>query len=116
MNRTKKMLLATAVAGLVILPTSAFAAGGHQGHHANLLTYRGHVVTATQTSPLEIAVKKAGDLSFVITPKTRFRMDHQRLTTEPAFVAGERVMVRAKKAKNGSLIARVVKIAPQKSA
>lgn len=116
MNRTKKMLLATAVAGLVIIPTSAFAAGGHQGHHANLLTYRGHVVTATQASPLAIASKKTGDLSFVITPKTRFRMDHQRLTAEPAFIAGERVVVRAKKAKDGSLIARVVRIAPKKSA
>ena len=104
MNRTKKMLLATAVAGLVILPTSAFAAGGHQGHRANLLAYRGHVVTATKGS-LEIASKKGGDLSFVIMPKTRFRMDHRLLTAEPAFVRRERVVVRAKKAKDGSLVA-----------
>jgi hypothetical protein len=113
MSRIKTALVATAFATIVIVPATAFAAGGH---HAHLQAYRGKIASGTTQSSLVVAVKHGTRMTFAITSKTRFIEKHQRLTTEPVLTAGERVLVRARELKNQTFVARSVRIAPAKSA
>ena len=111
MTRSKKAALSAVILGVAIVPATAFAAGGHHGHHANLHLYHGAVATATSTSPLAVSNKRhATPIMFVLTSKTRYVVDHQRQMSEPSFTVGERVLVKARELKNGSFVARLVRL------
>jgi hypothetical protein len=108
MNRLKRTLLVLVIATVAIVPATAFASGGHHGHHGKFQAYRGTVAAPTATSPLVVSVTHGSDMTFVLTPKTRYIVNHQRLTPEPSFTTGERVVVKARELKNGTFVARAV--------
>ena len=115
MNRLKGTLLATVIAGTVLIPSAAFASGGHPGHHGKCQAYHGTVATATVSSPLVVSVKHATNMMFTLTSKTRYIENHQRLMKEPSFTVGERVVVKARQLKNGTFIARAVRLVTKKA-
>jgi hypothetical protein len=116
MNRLKGTLLAIVIATVAIVPATAFAAGGHHGHHGKFQAYRGTVAAPTATSsPLVVSVTHGSDMTFVLTLKTRYILDHQRLTKEPSFTMGERVVVKARELKNGTFVARAVRAMTKKA-
>jgi hypothetical protein len=115
MKSIKKFVVAAiALTALAILPASAFAKMGHAGHHSKFRVYRGTVATATCASPLAITLKSGSGMSFTLTAKTRYFLNHQRLTSEPCLTVGERVRVKAHE-RNGAFVALAVR-AIQKSA
>jgi hypothetical protein len=111
MRRTKITIAALACALVAIAPTAAFAAGGqHQRSHPQVKVYKGKVAAATSTSPLTVTLKHNGPvMSFALGPKTRYVVNHQRLSSEPSFTLGEPVMVKARERANGTFIARIVR-------
>ena len=113
MRRTKITVAALVCALVAIAPTAALAAGGqHQGLHPQVKVYKGKVAAATltSTSSLTVTLKKRGPvMSFALGPKTRYVVNHQRLSSEPSFALGEPVMVKARERADGTFIARIVR-------